>query len=333
MDVCLEPPTVHQDQEAWQSYSLDQGEVGDPSTPRAASSRAAAKGVLKGPVSRDCNEKEASQGTVSRLEQVFRGARDSVSVRVACTVRADAPRARFLVSRLRVRSFLEALALAGGGRERCLTGTLTITADSYHSATVECPLDVELLASVVGDAPVCMLLPRELVHVIRSGGLELRSQVRALSARAITLESIKSAPVFADLASLAAHSFYKCPHAPFCPIPARATPRCISATPVAPAACSRAPSEITTHTVRLNKPEITFLIGRQGARIEQLRLQSRAVIKILPIPARLSANQLANPACIEQCLSITGDIESVARAVCLVGALLETFRQAPRHVR
>ncbi|CUS22424.1 LAQU0S05e05050g1_1 [Lachancea quebecensis] len=333
MDVCLEPSAVYQSREEWQHPSIDRTDVQDPSTPRSASSRAVVKGVLERPMSRDCREKETSLSAVPRLEQVFSGACDSFSMAVPYTVRKGAPRARFLVSRLRVRGFAEAFALAGASREPPPSSTLTIFADSYHAVTVECPLDGELLASLFGDAPVCMLLPRELVHVIRTGRLKLRSQVRALSARSITLEDSNSALAFTDFARLVAHSFYKCPHAPFCPIPARAAPRRTPALSAVATAHSCISPEITTHTVRLNKPEITFLIGHQGARVEQLRLQSRAVIKILPIPAKLSTTQLSNPASIEQCLSITGDTESVARAVCLVGALLETFRQAPRHVR
>ena len=250
-------------------------------------------------------------------------------------VSEEVPCARFVVTRYQARRFLEQSELLSWGSTYL---SLKVTANSYHSVVVECPLDATLVRAICGNR-VCMLLPREMVHLIRTHALKLRTREYTLNARTVTLDLCEGElfqTIFDDCVQLVAHNFYKClPDTTAPAIPPSRLPR-ISGNFLPVVGSSLTPTTapgITTYTIRLNKPEVSFLIGRQGTRIERLRQESRATIKILPIATRLSAEQLANPNSVEQQLSITGDMDSAARAICLIDTQLSAYRSNPRRAR
>lgn len=80
--------------------------------------------------------------------------------------------------------------------------------------------------------------------------------------------------------------------------------------------------DIVTCELKLNKRKITYLIGKDGHRIETIRQLSNATIKIIPIPKRLNDRELNNPNSINQSVLVSGDPHSVAIALINIEAQL-----------
>lgn len=88
-------------------------------------------------------------------------------------------------------------------------------------------------------------------------------------------------------------------------------------------------TSIITRSIRLNKLEISFLIGKNGSRIESIRNSSAATIKIIPIANKLSSYELRNPKHIHQELSISGTSEELAKTIALIESYLVLFNTNP----
>lgn len=92
------------------------------------------------------------------------------------------------------------------------------------------------------------------------------------------------------------------------------------------------PCRISSYEILLNKNQVTYLIGKNGARIEALREISNATIKILPISKRLTERELNHPSCVNQSISVTGDRFEIAMAFAYIESHLELHRLGPRRM-
>ncbi|CAR27167.1 ZYRO0C10472p [Zygosaccharomyces rouxii] len=91
-------------------------------------------------------------------------------------------------------------------------------------------------------------------------------------------------------------------------------------------------SRIFNEELSLNKDQVTYLIGKNGARIEMIRQESMATIKILPISKRLTAKELNHPDIVIQSISITGDWYQVALAFAYIEANLQLYKLGPKRM-
>ncbi|GCE99613.1 RNA-binding motif protein required for MRE2-dependent mRNA splicing [Zygosaccharomyces mellis] len=76
----------------------------------------------------------------------------------------------------------------------------------------------------------------------------------------------------------------------------------------------------------LNKGQVTYLIGKNGTRIEMIRQVSRATIKVLPIGKKLTAKESNHPNIVIQSISITGDWYQIALAFAHIEANLQLYK-------
>ncbi|KOG96962.1 Mer1p [Saccharomyces eubayanus] len=72
---------------------------------------------------------------------------------------------------------------------------------------------------------------------------------------------------------------------------------------------------ILTKEVKLSKTQVTFLIGSRGTRIETLRKESGATIKIIPISEKMTMQERFHPETVQQTILVSGDLYSVALAI------------------
>lgn len=102
--------------------------------------------------------------------------------------------------------------------------------------------------------------------------------------------------------------------------------------PALPAVSSRdrvraSAAQLQTLELQLTKTEVTYAIGRAGARIEATRVASQATIKVLPI------EQHGPAAAQRQTLAVTGNAHERAAALALLDAQLACHRLAARGHR
>lgn len=108
-----------------------------------------------------------------------------------------------------------------------------------------------------------------------------------------------------------------------------------------PAACQSNPSVTVpvlatsnphpvTYELTLTKSEVTYLIGKAGARIQSTRESTDTTIKILPIANKLSSQALNRPESVVQAIMITGDLYTVALAMATIETQLSLHRTSPR---
>lgn len=88
---------------------------------------------------------------------------------------------------------------------------------------------------------------------------------------------------------------------------------------------------ITSYEIPLRKSQVTYLIGKGGTRIESIRDQSKATIKILPISKKLTTYELSRPDSVLQAITITGDWLSVALAMAHIESHLNLHKIFPGH--
>lgn len=91
-------------------------------------------------------------------------------------------------------------------------------------------------------------------------------------------------------------------------------------------------SGICSQELLLNKDQVTYLIGKNGTRIETIRQVSRATIKVLPISKRLTTKELNHPDIVVQSISITGDWYQIALAFAYIEANLQLYKLGPRRL-
>ncbi|SJM85668.1 uncharacterized protein ZBIST_2379 [Zygosaccharomyces bailii] len=89
---------------------------------------------------------------------------------------------------------------------------------------------------------------------------------------------------------------------------------------------------IVNYEVQLNKNQVTYLIGRNGVRIEMLRKTSQATIKILPIAKRLTEQELNHPESVNQSIIVTGELYEVALAFACIESYLRLHQLGPRKI-
>ncbi|CAI4049585.1 hypothetical protein SKDZ_14G1170 [Saccharomyces kudriavzevii ZP591] len=82
---------------------------------------------------------------------------------------------------------------------------------------------------------------------------------------------------------------------------------------------------IITIEIKLTKIQITFLIGSKGTRIENLREESGATIKIVPISEKMTIHERNHPGTVHQTILISGDLYSVALATTSIESALNTL--------
>ncbi|SCU93224.1 LAFA_0F15302g1_1 [Lachancea sp. 'fantastica'] len=275
-------------------------------------------------LTRDLSTK-SNKFAVEQLQMLFEDQVKSVAVHFAGLQSVKtSQRIKLIVFRNRIREFLQMEANAAiETTQSPPEASISIWSDSYHSVVVECPLDRAFLQSLCGQK-VCMLLSRELVHMLRVGHLELKASLVALNSRSVTLGGPNFEDMFEDMRNLVNNPFYKCPPKFW---KAALAAESFDISSAMPRVLGAHKPGMVTHDITLNKAEITFLIGHLGTTIQQIREQSGATIKIIPIGSRLSAGQQKHPKSVEQHLSITGDIDSVTRAVCLIDAELALYRK------
>lgn len=86
---------------------------------------------------------------------------------------------------------------------------------------------------------------------------------------------------------------------------------------------------IASYEIPLRKSQVTYLIGKGGTRIESIRDQSKATIKILPISKKLTTYELSRPDSVLQAITITGDWLSVALAMAYIESHLNLHKIFP----
>lgn len=91
------------------------------------------------------------------------------------------------------------------------------------------------------------------------------------------------------------------------------------------------PQNIATYEIPLTKSQVTYLIGKGGSRIESIRDQSKATIKILPISKKLTIYELSRPDSVLQAITVTGDWFSVAVAMTCIESHLNLHKISPGH--
>lgn len=79
---------------------------------------------------------------------------------------------------------------------------------------------------------------------------------------------------------------------------------------------------IFTKEIKLSKTQVTFLIGSRGTRIEALREESGATIKIIPISEKMTMQERCHPDTVQQTILISGDLYSVALAITSIESAL-----------
>lgn len=89
---------------------------------------------------------------------------------------------------------------------------------------------------------------------------------------------------------------------------------------------------IITQELLLNKDQVTYLIGKNGMRIERIRQASKATIKILPINKRLNTRELNHPDIVTQSIFITGEWYQSALAFAYIEADLQLYKLGPRRL-
>lgn len=97
-------------------------------------------------------------------------------------------------------------------------------------------------------------------------------------------------------------------------------------------AAPRVGQKIVNYELQLNKNQVTYLIGSNGARIEMLRKTSQATIKILPIAKRLTERELNHPERVTQSIIVTGDLYEVALAFACIESYLQLHQLGPRKI-
>ncbi|SCU96375.1 LAME_0F16028g1_1 [Lachancea meyersii CBS 8951] len=266
---------------------------------------------------------KAQEIVLQRLQMLFQSKIEDMAVQLPHLRSETTVRVKLVVSKFRIREFFE---LERGATIAALSNepekAILIFSDTYHSVMVECPLEVNFLQNLCPEG-ACMLLPRELVHSIRTKNIDLKASLVSLNSRSVTIKSLSFELVIEDMRRLAESPFYQCPPRRWRAVAPR---EMLDIYRAAPVVLGMRKKEVITHNVTLNKPEVTFLIGHQGTTIQQIRQESGATIKVIPIAARLTVEQLNSPKCVEQHLSITGDIISVTKAVCLIDARLALYR-------
>ncbi|CAB4253865.1 similar to Saccharomyces cerevisiae YNL210W MER1 Protein with RNA-binding motifs required for meiosis-specific mRNA splicing [Maudiozyma barnettii] len=80
--------------------------------------------------------------------------------------------------------------------------------------------------------------------------------------------------------------------------------------------------EISSLELYLNKLQISYLIGKEGYWINFIRESTEAIIKILPIPKKLSLRQINSPRSVFQTIVITGTLFEITNAVILIESTL-----------
>ncbi|CEP64616.1 Mer1p LALA0_S12e03004g [Lachancea lanzarotensis] len=268
---------------------------------------------------------KTNEDVLRQLQLLFRDQVEIVNLRFPCLQGLEInQRTKVIVSKIRICEFLQQGTAAAIEVPCSQSGyDVFIRNHSYHSVVVECPLEKTFLQSLCGQN-VCMLLSRELIHLLRTDNFELEASLMALNSRSVTLGGPSFDSLFEDMQRLVKNPFYRFPPRPWKSALAGSTLAFQETTPRVLGARKR---EMVTHDIKLNKAEITFLIGHLGTTIQRIREESGATIKIIPISSRLTQAQQNRPKSVEQHLSITGEIDAVTRAVCLIEAQLTLNRK------
>ncbi|AGO10283.1 AaceriABL173Cp [[Ashbya] aceris (nom. inval.)] len=205
-------------------------------------------------------------------------------------------------------------------------GQAALVASAHGSQTVELSgrnMDCAALSLMHAVGQVAVVVPPAVITQLRCGRLELRSAARTWQ-DTVMLSTHNAEALLADLRAVVSSGVYPstgpmqalaCP-----PLPSPAVPLC---------AASALP--IITHELELNKPQVSFLIGENGSRIEYIKVASSAVVKVLPIKNKLQNCELKNPASVRQSLAITGDLYAVARALASIQAFLDLYQVNAKH--
>ncbi|SCW03964.1 LAFE_0H02916g1_1 [Lachancea fermentati] len=193
---------------------------------------------------------------------------------------------------------------------------ICIKKNPYGGFTLRVPFHQMILQRLVADQ-VRVLVPRETLHLIRTGQLLLQSNHIILQQQELLLSNQKFSVIAEDLRVLVSNSSYKEPTMLTRILPnyrSNSFEEVISHEAIYP----DSPTQIISQEITINKLEVSFLIGHQGTRIETIRRESQATIKILPISQRLKSHQITAPTSVLQQLCITGDLQAVATALSLI---------------
>ncbi|AAS50598.1 ABL173Cp [Eremothecium gossypii ATCC 10895] len=228
--------------------------------------------------------------------------------------------------RLRVARWSLRKALNTGHVLAAERGQAALIARAHDSQTVELSgrsLDCTTLSLLRVVGQVAVTVTPALLTQLRCRQLKLRSAIRAWQ-DTVLLPTHDSEALLADLRIIVSSGVYpasgpmlihSCP-----PLP----------TPVAPLHAALALPTITQE-LELNKPQVSFLIGENGSRIEYIKVASSAIVKVLPIKNKLQNSELKNPSCVRQSLAITGDLCAVARALTSIQAFLDLYHANAKH--
>ncbi|SCU94151.1 LADA_0G06876g1_1 [Lachancea dasiensis] len=328
MEVFIGSQSNSEDHRYGQADSWQNPSPVDKHTPRSSDAQLQVNKLLREHSLAETHKCERANHALQCLALLFKDVIDSLTLRVpplGDAANRNNGRLKLLISRLRIRNYLK---VEKNGPIAVLeskeAAAITVTNDSYLSVVVECPLNATLVQSLCSNS-VCMLLPRELIHLIRMRRVQLRSVLLEINSRSITLFNSDFQFVMEDVQALVNHSFYQCPHNALRFVASSASffdryeslPKMVYAPQTL---------DVVTQTLKLNKVEVSFLIGHQGTKIQELRQESGATIKIIPIAQRLTIEQLNRPASIQQHITITGNLDTVTKAVSLIDSQLAAYR-------
>ncbi|AET40827.1 Mer1p Ecym_6456 [Eremothecium cymbalariae DBVPG len=184
-------------------------------------------------------------------------------------------------------------------------------------------LDIELLQLLSNLKCVSIILPPMVLAQVQSGciTLETNFQIWADTLRITTRPN----ELIKDLYTLVSSEFYSIDALP---IDQPALDLSTAST-----LYSRITSvpDIITEELELNKPQISFLIGENGVRIEHIKQTSYVIIKVLPIKNKLHTQDIKNPASVHQNVTITGELYCVAKALAAIHAYIDLYNMNLKH--
>lgn len=84
--------------------------------------------------------------------------------------------------------------------------------------------------------------------------------------------------------------------------------------------------EIEYKLVQLTRPEVTFLIGKNGRKIEDIRKRSKANVKVVPIDSEMNRNLNLRSKNVIQFLRISGTKKQIQDALLIIESDVYQFR-------
>lgn len=84
--------------------------------------------------------------------------------------------------------------------------------------------------------------------------------------------------------------------------------------------------KIQVELIQLTRPEVTFLIGKNGHKIDHIRKQSKATVKVIPIDSEANRNLKTTSKNLMQFIRVSGTKKQVKDALSIIESDIYQFR-------